>query len=309
MREVVQAIRLIRRHRAFSAFAILILAGGIGAATAVFSLVRAVVLHALPFAESDRLVWTSQPVALVSRTLAERHWPGVDPLGQHLQIGTPGSPAFEIVGVVSDAKQFTLDGAPTADLYLSLHQMPASQASALTARTYWVIRTEGDPRSFATTIRQAVHSVDPDVATSSTRTLDEVLSTSLAARRLNLRLLEVFGQAAIVLVAAGIYGVAAFSAGARRRELAIRSAFGATSCDLARRMLRDELAPIVMGVIGGLAASLAVTRLLDGVLFGIQAWDPASYAAVAVGLLAVSVATYLPARRAGRVDPVELLRG
>lgn len=253
---------------------------------------------------------SSQAVALVSRTLAERHWPGADPLGQQLQIGVPGSPAFEIVGIVSDAKQFTLDGAPTADLYLSLHQMPASQASALTARSYWVVRTEGDPRSFATAIRQAVQSVDPDVATSSTRTLDEVLSTSLAARRLNLRLLEVFGQAAIVLVAAGIYGVAAFSAGARRRELAIRSAFGATPRDLARRMLRDELAPIVAGIAGGLAASLAVTRFLDGVLFGIRAWDPASYAAVAVALLAVSaVATYLPARRAGRIDPVELLRG
>jgi predicted permease len=252
----------------------------------------------------------SQPVALVSRTLAERHWPGQEAVGQRVQIDAPGSTAFEVVGVVSDAKQFTLDGPPTADLYVPLHQMPASQASALTARTYWVVRTEGDPRSFATAIRQAVHSVDPDVATSSTRTLGEVLSASLAARRLNLRLLEVFGQAAIVLVAAGIYAVAAFSAGARRRELAIRTAFGATHGDLARRMARDELVPIVSGVVAGLVASLGVARFLDGVLFGIAAWDPVSYAAVAAALLAVSaVATYVPARRAGRVDPVELLRG
>jgi putative ABC transport system permease protein len=253
---------------------------------------------------------SSQPVAVISRTLAERHWPGEDAVGKRLQIGVPGSPAFEVIGVVSDAKQFTLDGAPTADLYLSLYQMPASQASALTARTYWVVRTQGDPRSLAIAIRNAVHTIDPDVATSSMRTLDEVLSASLAARRMNLRLLEVFGQVAILLVAAGVYGIAAFSAGTRKRELAIRSAFGATGGDLVRGMLRDELGPILAGLAGGLAASLVVARFLDGVLFGIDAWDPPTYAAVGAALLGVSaLAGYLPARRAGRVDPVELLRG
>jgi hypothetical protein len=249
-------------------------------------------------------------VALVSRTFAKRHWPGRQALGQQVQIGSAGSPSYEVVGVVSDAKQFTLDGPPTADLYLPLHQMPASQAPILTARTYWVVRTQGDPRSLRAAVRQAVHSVDPDVASSSMRTLDEVLAASLAARRVNLRLFEVFGQVAIVLVAAGVYGVAAFSAGTRKREMAIRAAFGATGGELARRMLRDELGTILAGVVGGLAVSLAVARLLDGVLFGIPAWDPPTYAVVAVGLLGVSaVASYVPARRASRVDPVELLRG
>ena len=249
-------------------------------------------------------------VAIVSRTLADRHWPGEDPVGRFVQIGAAGSPQYEVVGVVTDTKQFALDGPATADLYLPLPQMPPSQAAILAARSFWVIRTKGDPRMLGGVLRESVHGVDPDVATSSMRTLDEVLSASTAARRLNLRLLQVFGQVAIVLAAAGVYGVAAFSAAARRRELAIRAAFGATGRDLARAMMREELGIVVVGVAAGLGAGLAAARLLEGMLFGIAPWDPLTYGAVAGALLAVSaLASYLPARRASYADPVELLRG
>jgi hypothetical protein len=253
---------------------------------------------------------TGHPVAVVSRTFAERHWPGERAVGKSLQIANgAASPVLEVVGVVNDVKQFTLDGAPTADVYVPLYQMPASQTSALTARMNWVVRTAGDPRLLDRAVRDAVHVVDPDVATSSTRTLDEVLSTSLGARRLNVRLLEAFGQVAIILSAMGVYAIAAFSAGARKRELAIRSACGASRRDLARLILLDELRPVVIGLVVGLTTALGVARLLGGMLFAISPWDPITYVAVAVGLLAVAiVASYLPARRAGLADPVELLR-
>jgi putative ABC transport system permease protein len=251
------------------------------------------------------------PVAIVSRAFAARHWPGVSAVGQHVTIDAASPPpVLEVVGVVSDVKQFTLDGAPTADLYIPIHQVPASQASLLTARLYWVLRTDGEPRLLEAQLRAAVHEVDRDVAASSVRTLDEVVATSLAARRANVRLLEVFGEVAMILAAVGAYAVAAFSAGVRRRELAIRVAFGASRRDLARLMLRDELQPVLAGLGAGLLCALVAGRWLDGVLFAVSPSDPATYLLTAVGLLAVTViATYVPARRAGVVDPAELLRG
>jgi hypothetical protein len=136
-----------------------------------------------------------------------------------------------VVGVVSNVKQFTLDGAATADLYVPLDQMPTSQAPLLASRLYWVLRTQGDAHSIAARVRHEVQAVDPDVATSSVQTLDEIIALSLGAWRVNVRLLEVFGQVSVVLCAVGVYAVAAFSARIRRRELAIRTAFG---CELPR---------------------------------------------------------------------------
>ena len=253
---------------------------------------------------------TSRPVVVVSRTFADRHWPGEPAVGKFLQLAIgPSPPPLEVVGVVNDVKQFTLDRAPTADVYVPLLQMPASQASQLVARMYWVVRTEDDPRRLESAVRNAVHTVDPDVATSSTRTLDVLLRSSLAPRRMNVRLLEVFGQVAIALSAMGVYAVAAFSAGARKRELAIRSAFGAGRRQLAQLLVADELRPALVGLSLGLAAALALSRFLGGVLFAISPTDPVTYAAVGISLLAVTaIAAFLPARRAGRVDPAELLR-
>jgi predicted permease len=261
------------------------------------------------FAADDRA--SGRAVAVVSRTFAERHWHGEQALGKPLQIVTSGSPpVLEVVGLVNDAKQFTLDGAPTADLYVPLQQMPPSQVSALTARMYWVVRTHGSPRSLETAVRTAVHDVDPDVAASSARTLEDVWSTSLAGRRVNVRLLEVFGQVAIALSAMGVYAIAAFSVAGRRRELAIRSAFGASPRDLARLVFVEELRPAVIGLAVGLTIALGVSRWLAGELFAISPSDPVTYLVVAVGLLAVAiVASYVPARRAGSAEPAELLRG
>jgi putative ABC transport system permease protein len=252
----------------------------------------------------------ARPVAIVSRTLAERHWPGQRVPGKHLRIAQgPQSPLLEIVGVVKDVKQFGVDGVPTADLYVPLAQMPRSQTPVVASRMYWVVRTEGDPARSVQQIRRAVRAVDHDVATSSVRTLDDVLSLSLGSRQTNVRLLEVFGEVALLLAAIGVYAMAAFSAAARRRELAIRSAFGASRGDLIRLVVLGEMRPVLVGVALGLAAARVVAHSLGGVLFSISPSDGPTYVSVAAALVTLTLAaTWVPASRAGRADPAELLR-
>jgi putative ABC transport system permease protein len=253
---------------------------------------------------------TSRPVAVVSRTFAERHWPGASAVGKFLRLPIgPAPPSLEVVGVVNDVKQFTLDREPTADLYVPLLQMPATQSAQLVARMYWVVRTRDDPRQLESAVRNAIHAVDPDVATSSSRTLDAILDASLNPRRLNVRFLELFAQVGVALCALGVYAIAAFSVGARRRELAIRAAFGAGRRSLARVVFVDELRPVVVGIVVGLIVAAAGSRLFADLVFAISPTDPTTYLGVGLGLLSVStLAVYVPARRAGLADPADLLR-
>jgi predicted permease len=259
------------------------------------------------FSDFDRT--DGRLVAIVSHTFAARHWPGERAVGRFLQIvqSTASSP-IEVVGVVGDVKHFALDAPSTADLYLPLRQMPVSQAPLLAARMFWVVRGQLTPTTATLAVREAIASVDPGVATSSARTLEEVVSTSLGARRVNLRLLEVFGQIAIVLCAIGVYGVAAFSARTRNRELAIRAALGARRGDLAALMLRSELWPVVLGVVAGLSAAFLVAPWLFGAPFETSPRDVTTYVTVGVGLSIVAVlASCAPARVAGAADPAAAL--
>jgi putative ABC transport system permease protein len=250
------------------------------------------------------------PVAVISRTLARRQWPEGTSVGRHLRIAdAPDSPLLEVVGVVDDVKQFRLEGASTADLYVPIRQMPTSAVPALAARMYWVIATNGDALLKAAALRREVRAVDPDVAGSSVRTLEEVITGSLGPRRLNARLLELFGFAALALSAIGVYGTTAFSVGARQRDLALRAAFGATPPALMGLVLRQELRPVLVGLAAGLSAGLFVARLLADALFATSPSDPLVYLAVGTGLFTTAaVACSLPARRGARADPARLLR-
>jgi ABC-type antimicrobial peptide transport system permease subunit len=174
---------------------------------------------------------------------------------------------------------------------------------------YWVVRAQADGRLIAGDVRDAIHAVDPDVATSSTRTLDELLAASVGSRRINVRLLELFGQVAMLLAAIGTYALAAFGAGMRRRELAIRSAFGASRRSLEQLMFRGELPALAGGLAAGLVIAFAAARALGDTLFATSPWDPTVYALVAGTMFCVTaVATWLPARRAAEADPATLLR-
>jgi putative ABC transport system permease protein len=266
------------------------------------------VLEGRSFDDRDRQ--ERQPVAIVSRTFAARHWPNESAVGKAVEIVQAStSPRLEIVGVVSDVKQFTLDAPATADLYVPLHQMPAFQAPLLAARMYWVVRGHRDDDAAMTqAIRSAVAQVDPGVASSSARTLDSLWQTSLGSRRANVRLLQVFGNVALVLCAIGVYGVAAFAARTRRRELAIRAALGASRQELAVSMFRQELRPVLVGLGLGVAVALAVAPVLFGGAFAISPRDGMTYFQAVVVLLVVSaVAAYVPVRRAGAANPAAAL--
>jgi putative ABC transport system permease protein len=265
------------------------------------------VLDGRAFSDRDRV--DTQPVAIVSRTFAERHWPGQRAVGRSVQIvqATASAP-MAVVGVVSDVKQFTLDAAPTADLYVPVQQMPASQAPQLATRLFWIVRGSMEPVGMALNLRDAAAHVDPAVAVSNARTLEAVWSASLAPRRANVRLLEIFGQMAVVLCALGIYAVAAASARARVRELAIRTALGARRSDLMTSMLCRELWPVAGGAIAGAAASLAAAPLLFGTPYQTSPRDATTYVLATAGVLALAlIATYLPVRRASATKPAEVL--
>ena len=258
----------------------------------------------------DRDAATARPVAIVSQTFATRHWPGASAVGQYVQLMQNGpSPPMEVVGVVTDVKQFGVDAAPTPDLYVPLPQMPRSQAALLASRMYWVLRTDGDPRVLAEPVRAAVQSVDANVATSSVQPLDETVAAAMSGWRMNVRLLELFGQLAVLLCALGVYAVASYAAAARRRELAIRAAFGAVARQLVSQVIREELTPIVIGLACGLIAAVAAARQLGPMLFRTSPSDPLVYVVAGAALFVVAViATYVPARRAAGCNPVELLR-
>ena len=250
-----------------------------------------------------------QPVAIVSRTLAERHWPGGRAVGKSVRIiQTTASPALEIVGIVTDVKQFTLDAPATADLYVPLHQMPAFQAPFVAARMYWVVRGRGEGAGTTEAIRAAVARVDPGVAAASARTLESLWLAALASRRAHVRLLQAFGNVALILCAIGVYGAAAFSARARRRELAIRAALGANRRDLTLSMVRGELSPVLVGLAIGVVVAAGVAPTLFGGAFAISPRDAPTYIEVTGILLVVAVlAAYLPVRRAGAAHLAEVL--
>ena len=266
------------------------------------------VIAGRPFLDSDH--GRSRPVAIVSQTFASRHWPGVSAIGRAVQIvESQPSPPMEVVGVVADVKQFALDGPPTADLYVPLPQMPASQANPVAARTTWILRTNGDPRALVNRLTEIVHGVDPNVAASSIQTLDDVVESSIAAWRIDVRLLQTFGVLAIALCTIGVYAVASFSAGTRRRELAIKAALGATRRDLITRTLREELWPVALGVMIGAAAATAIAPRLGSLLFRASPFDLSSYATACAALIAAAfIASYMPARQAGDSNPADLLR-
>jgi putative ABC transport system permease protein len=250
-----------------------------------------------------------QPVAIVSRTFADRHWPGVSAVGKLVRIvQTPPSPELEIVGVVSDVKQFTLDAPSTADLYVPLPQMPAFQAPLMAARMYWVIKVRGGEPA-AQAIRDALAQVDPGVAASNPRTLESVWLASLGSHRANVRLLQVFGNVALALCAIGVYGVTAFAARSSRRELAIRSALGGSRLVLTVAMLRRELPPVILGVTAGVFVALIGAPLwFDGV-FQVGPRDLTTYVEVGIVLLIIAMlSAYVPIRRAGAVNPAEALQ-
>ncbi len=252
----------------------------------------------------------SVPVAVVSETLARRHFPGGNPVGARLQIDdTDPWRAVEIVGVVGDIKYTGYDAEPTADVYVPYAQTPRDVSVWLANIFCLAVRSSGDPRLLIPAVRRELRAVDPDVAASAVRTMEEALSGSIAERRFQTLLLEIFGLAALALALAGIYAVTAFGVGERTREIGVRLSLGSGRGRILELVARQALGPVALGLLLGAGAALALARSIASLLFGVAPTDLRALATAALLLwLAACAAILVPALRATRIDPVRALR-
>jgi putative ABC transport system permease protein len=259
---------------------------------------------------SDRDTSSSPPVLVMNERLARRYFPSEDPIGQRILIQkiVPGKTelgadiSWEVVGVIGDEKI----GGPTDDrsagVYVSNEQTPVY-------RVIMSIRGSVNPLTLQTPITAAIRSVNKDQAISDVRTVDQIKDQSMGGRRLVAVLLGTFATVALVLAGLGIYGVISYNVAQRTREIGIRAALGATESSLLRLILDRGVRLTMIGLIIGVAGAIGLTRLMASLLFGVGARDPMTMVSVGMVLAAVAVAaSYVPARRATRVDPVVALR-
>jgi predicted permease len=251
------------------------------------------------------------PVVLISESLAKRFWPSENPIGKHVTLTFFPDAVREVAGVVGDVKQDSLDqNRPVEMLYWPVSQITAPPSE--TWRSFGLslaVRTSADPTSVISAVTSAVHRVDPEMPVEQLVTMEGLISASLFPQRFNVLLLGAFAGLALVLAAVGIYSVLSYTVRRRVREIGIRMALGASHSDVLRMVITDGMKPILLGVAIGLAAALALSRVVASLIFGARATDPLTFAAVALLLVAVGLlATILPAYRATRVEPVRILR-
>jgi putative ABC transport system permease protein len=240
-------------------------------------------------------------VVIVNEALARRFWPNQNAIGKHIIVGR--QTAAEVVGVAADVKNSDLAVEPAPQLYLPFPQLPWGNMNLL-------VRTAIDPHQLISTLRQQVYAVDPDQPVTQVQTMDELLSTFRAQPRFTVFLLSSLSSMALIQAVVGIYGVIAYTVAQRRHELGIRMALGAERNDVLRLIVARGLFLTATGVVIGVIAALASTRVMASLLYHVRARDLPTFAAASVLFLFVGVAaSYIPARRAMSVDPREALRG
>jgi len=249
---------------------------------------------------------TSLRVVVIDEHMANQFWPGEDPLGKRIRTGgfdvTPDTPWMTIIGVVSGVKQDALDADSRIAYYRFQGQTPSRAMNV-------VVRSVTEPTGLAAAVTRQIRSLDPDLPIYRMRTMEERVEASLAERRFSMLLLTLFAVLALGLAAIGIYGVMAYLVSQGTRELGIRLALGAAPRDLLLLVVRQGMSVAVAGMVLGLAGAFVLTRFMRTLLFGVQASDPATFAAIAATLTLVAlVACYVPGRRAARIDPIVSLR-
>jgi len=240
-------------------------------------------------------------VALINEAMRRKFWPGESPLGKRFRFGDQ-APWVAVVGMVGDMRQSGLDRPAKPEMYLPAAQEPAPAINL-------AVRTMGDPRNLAAAVRREIRAVDGGIPVLFVRTMEEVLDREVFQRRAQMVLLEIFAGLALLLAALGIYGVLAYLVAQRTREIGIRMALGARPADVLWTVAGQGVGLSVAGVAAGAAAAAMLARLIAKLLFGIAATDPATFVFVGALLVAVAAtASYVPARRAMRVDPILALR-
>ena len=271
-----------------------------------FATIGLPLLNGRDFSDNDRAA--AAPSAIVNRAMADRQWPGENPIGRRIYL--PGvsevQSAITIVGVAANARQSDWTGAPDDEVYLAYAQRVTE--FGLNTMTF-VLKTGVDPETVAAAVPREVALLDRGVTVSDSTTMRAVVAAELWRERLTAGLTGIFALVALGLAAIGLYAVVAYSVARRTREFGVRLALGATGPHVQRLALSEGLRPVVLGAIAGLSLTLATSHLIRTQLFGVSAIDPLAVGGAALALLAVAVvAAWLPARRASRLDPITALR-
>jgi len=269
----------------------------------LFSALGTPLLEGRDLLDSD--VLSAQPVTVINRAMARRYWPNEDPVGKQVLVPSQRVPAT-IVGVVADIKYSSLRDVPGPGMFEPYTQevWPSMQLMHV------VLRTKADPVTAIGAARRVLHDLDPGIPLAAVSTLTALTQDSMAADRFSMLVVGFFGALALILAAVGIYGVIAYSAGQRTREIAIRIALSAQRGNVFGMVLGQGLRLAALGILLGVLAALGVGRVLAGLLYGVSAADPLTLASVAVLIVLVALAaSILPARRAAATAPMEALRG
>jgi ABC-type antimicrobial peptide transport system permease subunit len=246
---------------------------------------------------------------VINQTLARQEFPGQDPLGRYVYAGRDASP-WQIVGVVADVRQFGLDQDPQPQFFADFRQWWTTDPVFFTILgPYYAIRGGADVQALVPHVRNLVHGLDAEAGLYNVATMEQLVSNSLSRPRMYATLLGMFAGVAVVLSAVGIYGVIAYAVAQRTREIGIRMALGAARTDVVRLVLGQSLTWTAIGIALGLGGAAAMTRYLDGLLYGLTPLDASTFVVASLTFLLIAfVASYVPARRATRVDPVIALR-
>jgi putative ABC transport system permease protein len=239
---------------------------------------------------------------VVNQALADRYFPPRAAIGKKIWLGGRSQPAIEIVGVVTNGRTDDLTHKAEPEMYQCFWQQGAFSK-------HLVLRTMGDPRAVMAAVVRELHSVEPTAAVENLKTMEQIRDDSLASRTFAMRLLVGFAAVGSPLTLVGIYGVLSLSVAARRREIAIRAAVGASRSDIRNLVFTEGLGLVAGGVISGMAAAFVLSRVLRTFLFEVDSADPVTLIAVGVLFAGVAlVACWEPTRRAAKIDPIEALR-
>ena len=265
-----------------------------------FDAMRIPLLRGRTFSSADR--WDGPKIGVISATLADRLWPGQDPVGRRMYRGGIDGEPLTVIGVVGDYHDVEMEGEAPLLLFVPNNQMAWPSMTLL-------VRSELEPAALGAAVREQVHALDPNLPVPEVRPLERSMASAIAGPRFRSLLLGAFAVIALVLAAVGVYGVASFGVARRIREFGVRLALGASPADVAGMVVRNGIVLAAAGLVLGIAAAWGLTRFLETLLYDLSPTDPATFAAVAVILGGVAVlATYLPGRRASRVDPAVALR-
>ncbi|MGC2582822.1 MAG: ABC transporter permease [Acidobacteriaceae bacterium] len=289
-------------------------AGWLSTSPGYFSVFRIPVLHGRDFNEQD--TGSAPLVVLINETFAKKYWPKGNPVGQQLLIGKGVGPQFaegprQIIGVVADIRDGGLNQDPYPLMIVPVSQVPDGMTAlnAGISPMVWIVRTHGDPHQYISTISEQLRQASGGFPVARVRPMTEVVSESTASQDFNMLLLSIFGAAALILAAIGIYGLMAYSVQQRTQEMGIRMALGADRGHIRSLVVWHGMRLALIGIVIGIGAAFGLTRFIASFLYGVKTWDPLVFATVPVILCLVALlAVWMPATRASRLDPQQALR-